>query len=219
MYVKICTGDVLCADGYINYMKCTDILELCTYTDVPSWFQLLICPAGWPVGRGWLLPGVTPIQVQAHLFNRHQPLGLLPFRPAAFPAGWGQVQQTQAQLQAPPRRRGEQPLPRLRPGRRRHRSRPRCQPRPCGVVPASSWSSNRGLRILVLGQTVGATAGALSPLDVLVKGCQDGLQLQLEGVRLHFGIYISHCALVLKCLCIDAVLKRNQNRVDNERII
>ena len=155
MYVKICTGDVLCTDGYIHYMKCTDILERCTYTDVPSWFQLLICPAGWPVGRGWLLPGVTPIQVQAHLFNRHQPLGLLPSRPAAFPAGWGQVQQTQAQLQAPPRRRGEQPLPRLRPGRRRHRSRPRCQPRPCDVVPASSWSSNRRLRILVLGQPLG----------------------------------------------------------------
>ena len=114
---------------------------------------------------------------------------------------------------------GEQQLPRLRPGRRRHRSRPRCQPRPCGIVPASSWSSNRRLRILVLGQTVGATAGALNPLYVLVKGCQDGLQLRLEGVRLHFGIYIYHRALVLKCLCIDAVLKRNQSRVDNESIM
>ena len=50
MYVKVYTGDVLCTDGYIHYMKCTDILEVCTYTDVPSWFQLLICPAGWPVG-------------------------------------------------------------------------------------------------------------------------------------------------------------------------
>ena len=30
--------------------------------------------------------------------------------------------------------------------------------------------------------TVGATAGILNPLDVLVKGCQDGLQLRLEGV-------------------------------------
>ncbi len=28
--------------------------------------SFLICPAGWPVGRVWLLPGVTPIQVQAH---------------------------------------------------------------------------------------------------------------------------------------------------------
>ena len=66
---------------------------------------------------------------------------------------------------------------------------------------------------------LGATAGALNPLDVLVKGCQDGLQLQLEGVRLHFGIYIYHCALVLKCVCIDAVLKWNQNRVNNESIM
>ena len=60
----------------------------------PLGFSFFICPAGWPVGRDWLLPGVTPIQVQAHLFNRHQPLGLLPSRPAAFPAGWGQVLQT-----------------------------------------------------------------------------------------------------------------------------
>ncbi len=80
-----------------------------------------------------------------------------------------------------------------------------------GVVPASSWSSNRLLTILV-----GATAGALSPLDVLVIGCQDCLQLRLEGVRLHFGISIYHSALVLKCKCIDAVLERNRNRVDDE---
>ena len=44
MYVKICTGDVLCTDGYIHYMKCTDILELYTYTDEPSWFQLFDLP-------------------------------------------------------------------------------------------------------------------------------------------------------------------------------
>ena len=37
---------------------------------------------------------------------------------------------------------------------------------------------------------LGATAGALNPLDVLVIGCQDCLQLRLEGVSLHFGIYI-----------------------------
>ena len=66
----------------------------------------------------------------------------------------------------------------------------------------------------------GATAGALNPLDVLVNGCQDrnGLQLRLEGVRLHFGIYIYHRALAWKCLCIDAVLKRNQNGVYNKSI-
>ena len=44
-----------------------------------------------------------------------------------------------------------------------------------------------------------ATAGAENPLDVLVIGGQDGLQLPLEGVRLHFGVCIYHCAFVLKC--------------------
>ena len=90
-------------------------------------------------------------------------------------------------------------------------------------MPASSLRRCSGVLVVLesaledLG--LGATAGALNPLDVLVKGCQDGLQLQLEGVRLHFGIYIYHRALVLKCLCIDAVLKRNQNRVNNESIM
>ena len=94
-------------------------------------------------------------------------------------------------------------------------------------MPASSLRRCSGV-LLVLesaledlghGATVGATDGALNPLDVLVKGCQDGLQLRLEGVRLHFGIYIYHRALVLKCVCIDAVLKWNQNRVNNESIM
>ena len=32
----------------------------------PFDFSILFCPAaGWPVGRDWLLPGVTPTQVQA----------------------------------------------------------------------------------------------------------------------------------------------------------
>ncbi len=44
-----------------------------------------------------------------------------------------------------------------------------------------------------------ATAGALNPRDVLVIGGQDSLQLQLEGVRLHFGVCIYHRALVIKC--------------------
>ncbi len=44
--------------------------------------------------------------------------------------------------------------------------------------------------------------------------------MQLEGVRLHLGIYIYiyHRALVLKCLCIDAVLERNRNRVYDKNI-
>ena len=65
---------------------------------------------------------------------------------------------------------------------------------------------------------LGATACALNPLDVLVIliGCHDCLRL--EGVRLHLGIYIYHHALVLKCLCIDAVLERNRNWVNDESI-
>ena len=91
-------------------------------------------------------------------------------------------------------------------------------------MPASSLLRCSGV-LLVLESALedlglGATAGALNPLDVLVKDCQDGLQLRLEGVRHHFGIYIYHRSLVLKCSCIDAILnlKRNQNRVDNESI-
>ncbi len=43
---------------------------------------------------------------------------------------------------------------------------------------------------------LGAIDGALNPLDVLVilVGCQDCLQLRLQGVRLHLGICIYHCA-------------------------
>ncbi len=60
-----------------------------------------------------------------------------------------------------------------------------------GVVPASSWQ------------------GQLNPLDTLMLCCQDCLQLllELEGIRLHFGIYIYHHNLVLKCLCIVGVLE------------
>jgi hypothetical protein len=49
---------------------------------------------------------------------------------------------------------------------------------------------------------------ALNPLDILIIGGQDGLQLQLEGVRLHFGVCINHGALVLKCSCIDAAIEK-----------
>ena len=52
MYVKIRTADVLCTDGYIHYMKCTDILELCMYTDEPSWFQLFDLPCWLACGQG-----------------------------------------------------------------------------------------------------------------------------------------------------------------------
>ena len=69
-----------------------------------------------------------------------------------------------------------------------------------------------------LGLAATVTAGAENPLDVQIIGDQDGLQLPLEGVGLHFGLCINHCSLVLKCSCIDAVLKTNRNRVDDESI-
>jgi hypothetical protein len=54
---------------------------------------------------------------------------------------------------------------------------------------------------------LGLDAGSHNSLDILVIGSQDGLKLQREGVRLHFGVYFHHCTLVLECLCIHAVLK------------
>ncbi len=95
---------------------------------------------------------------------------------------WGhwQVQE----LQAPPRSC-------LRPPHLRWR---RAQEDRC----AGTGGGVRGIRALVAGVVLlvlesaldypglVATAGALNHLDVLAIGGQDGLQLQLEGVRLHF---------------------------------
>ncbi len=39
MYMFI-VADVPCTDGYIHFMKCTDIVELCTYTVISCWLQL-----------------------------------------------------------------------------------------------------------------------------------------------------------------------------------
>ena len=77
MYIHVCTAKVLCTEGYIHFMKCTDIVkhgtytvqtlsEQGTYTAVSFLFSFFICPAGWPVGRARLLPGVTSVQVQAN---------------------------------------------------------------------------------------------------------------------------------------------------------
>jgi len=45
LYMQVCTADVPIADGYAHYMKCTDIVELCTYTDVFFCFQLFDLPS------------------------------------------------------------------------------------------------------------------------------------------------------------------------------
>ena len=41
---RVCAADVQCTDGYIHFMKCTDIVELGTYTDVSFWLQLFDLP-------------------------------------------------------------------------------------------------------------------------------------------------------------------------------
>ena len=165
--MQVCTADVQCTDGFVHYLRCTDIVELCTYTDVFFWFQLLICPAGWPVGSDWLLQGVTPIQVQAHYFNQHQPSGLLTPRPVAFTAGLGagSANAGAAAGSSPPAG-----------GAARCRA---CGQRGSGaarVVDASLVLGRCSSVLLVLELALdhlglGTTAGALNSLDVLIKGC------------------------------------------------
>jgi hypothetical protein len=58
MYVKVCAADVPCTDGYIQIMKCTDIIELCMYTDVSVWFQLFNLPC-------WLACRLGPLGLAA----------------------------------------------------------------------------------------------------------------------------------------------------------
>ncbi len=159
MYVKVSwfTADAWWCSVYRclhTLHECTDIIELCTYTGVSFWFQLFFCPAGWPIGRDWLLPGVTPIQVRAH-FNQHQPLVFLPPHPPAFLAGLGADSATAgaaagstlpAGEQQLPRWRGEQPLPLLLPALLLpalllQHMRPWCRPRPWALFqrPLRPW--------------------------------------------------------------------------------
>jgi hypothetical protein len=65
---------------------------------------------------------------------------------------------------------------------------------------------------------LGATAGAVNSHDVDVIGRQGGLQLRLEGVRSHGGVYVQHRALVIKSSCIDGFLEKNRNGVDDESV-
>ncbi len=107
--------------------------------------------------------------------------------------GWGQVQE----LQAPPRRC-------QRPQRLRWRCAREDRCAGTGGSVCGICTLVAGVVLLVLESALDypglvATSGALNPLDVLVIGGQDGLQLQLEGVRLHFCVCIYHCAPVIKC--------------------
>jgi len=132
-------------------------------------FSFLICPAGWPVGSDWLLQGVTPIQVQAHYFNQHQPSGLLTPRPVAFTAGLG----------AGSANAGAAALARSSPpagGAARCRACGRRGSGAARVVDASLVLGRCSSVLLVLELALdhlglGTTAGALNSLDVLIKGC------------------------------------------------
>ncbi len=188
MYIKCCVVYRWLHTFHGMYWHC--------WTWYVHWYILLaaaflIRPAGWPVGWDWpVLPGVTPIQVQAHEFNRHQPEALqvaflppAPFRPRSCPPELG------AGGGSSPSHAGLAAVAGL------------------AASAASASGASLVLELALDHLGLGATAGAHNPLDILVKGCHDGLQLRREGVRLHFGVYIHHSTLVPKCLCIHAVLK------------
>jgi hypothetical protein len=130
----VCVPDVQCTDAYIHFMKCTDMVELCTYTDVSFWLQLFDSPCRLACRLG--------LAAAWSLFKfKHTSLISISLRPYAsyypvqpsFRQGWGQVQKQQA----PRPRWGQQPLLRLRPARRRRRQARRRQqqrPRFAGVL-------------------------------------------------------------------------------------
>ncbi len=122
-----------------------------------------------------MLPGVTPIQVQAHWFNRHQPWALPAFLPPppAFPA-----------LPPPPLPRG------LGAGGGPSLSGAAAALPSGGVAgvaalasagsagsAASASGASQVLEFALDHPGLGATTGAHNPLDLLVMGGQDGLQL------------------------------------------
>ena len=98
----------------MHFMKCTDIIEMGTYADVSFWLQLfyspglLACRLG--LAAAWSLfkfKHTSLIGISLRSYASYYPVQP-PFR-----QGWGQVQKQQT----PRRRRGQQPLPRLRPAR------------------------------------------------------------------------------------------------------
>ncbi len=64
---------------------------------------------------------------------------------------------------------------------------------------ASASGASPVLELALYHHGLGATAGAHNTLDILVKGGRDGVQLLREGVRLQFGVYIHHSALLPNC--------------------
>jgi hypothetical protein len=101
MYVKVCTAGIPCTDDYIHFMKCTDIIELCTYTDVSFWFQLFVLPGWLACKQGLAAARCHTYSSSSTLVQSASAFSLLTTRAPAFPAGL--IQQPQARLQAPPR--------------------------------------------------------------------------------------------------------------------
>jgi hypothetical protein len=126
--------------------------------------------------------------------------------PQPFWLGWGLIQQPQAHLQAPPRRRGSSRCHSASGGINRCRARAGAAAAPpassmpassLGVVAASFLVFELALHDLGLG----ATAGALNPLDVLVilVGCQDCLQLRVCDLKESGFIWVYTSTIALSC--------------------
>jgi hypothetical protein len=62
-YIQLMFSVQVATYNLLNVQTLLNVVRTLMY---PFRCCFLICPSGWPVGRVWLLPGVTPIQVQAH---------------------------------------------------------------------------------------------------------------------------------------------------------
>ncbi len=69
----VCVADVLYADGYINFMKCTIIADLCMFTDISFWLQLFHSPCQLACRLGLAAAWCLAYSSSSKLFNGHQP--------------------------------------------------------------------------------------------------------------------------------------------------
>jgi hypothetical protein len=115
MYIECCVAHVQCTDGYIHFMKCTDIAEPGTYIDMSFWLQLFLFRPGWLACRlglaaAWchayssastLVKSATALGLARSLFTTviipppPGPASPLPLqcRPhSSCPQGWGPVE-------------------------------------------------------------------------------------------------------------------------------
>ncbi len=62
LYIECCVAHVQCTDGYINFMKCTDIAEQGTHNDISFWMQHFYLP-------GWLACRLGLAAAQCHTYS------------------------------------------------------------------------------------------------------------------------------------------------------